>query len=105
MSKYHSRKTLCGGILFDSKKEAARYGVLRLMERAGEIQNLTLQPEFELIPKQKGERAVKYRADFMYEENGRTIVEDVKGMRTREYIIKRKLFRYIYGDKYEFREV
>ena len=126
MSKYNSRKTLIDGITFDSRKEAARYRELMLLQRAGQISNLRLQVRFELIPAQyavtgevyskgprKGrpkrgkciENAVVYVADFVYTENGRTIVEDTKGMRTKDYIIKRKLFRWRYGDQYEFREV
>ena len=56
------------------------------------------------MPKQKGERAVKYIADFVYIENGKTIVEDAKGFKTEKYIIKRKLFKYKYPEC-EFREV
>ena len=91
MSKYNNRKTTVEGITFDSKKEAARFQELRLLERAGTIQDLYCQVEYELIPKQKGERACHYVADFVYIENGKKVVEDVKGRRTREYIIKRKL--------------
>ena len=125
-SKYGARKTVVDGITFDSKKEANRYRELKLLERAGEICCLRLQVPFELIPAQyeetgevytkgasKGqpkrgkciEKAVVYRADFVYTEDGRQIVEDAKGMPTKDYIIKRKLFRQLYGDQYEFREV
>ena len=91
MSKYKNRKTTVDGIVFDSKKEAARYQDLRLLERAGEIQDLRCQVRYEIIPKQNGERACYYVADFAYQEDGNTVVEDVKGRRTRDYIIKRKL--------------
>lgn len=93
--KYRNKKTEIDGILFDSKKEAARYAELKLLEKAGVIKNLELQPKFELMPKQKGkyrnERNCVYIADFMYKENGEIVVEDTKGMKTRDYIIKRKL--------------
>ena len=126
-SKYGARKTVVDGITFDSKKEANRYRELKLLERAGEICCLRLQVPFELIPaqyeetgevytkgKNKGkpkrgkciEKAVTYIADFVYYNSDATVrtVEDVKGMRTPVYIIKRKLFRWRYPD-YEFREV
>ena len=75
---------------------------MRLLERAGEIQDLCAQVKFTLIPTQKQggkvvERPVTYIADFVYTENGEQVVEDVKGMRTKEYIIKRKLMLYIHG--------
>lgn len=110
--KYGNKKVIIDGITFDSKKEARRYRELKLLERAGQIQNLELQKEFELIPTQreadtvgarggikKGkviEHAVKYKADFVYTENGETVVEDTKGMRTKDYIIKRKLMLYVH---------
>lgn len=97
MSKYGARKTIIDGITFDSKKEAARYKELKLMERGGLIQGLVLQQAFELVPKQPGERAVKYIADFVYWEDGKPVVEDVKGKRTRDYIIKRKLMLQVHG--------
>lgn len=96
-SKYRNHKTTVDGITFDSKKEAARYGELKLLERAGEISNLELQPEFELVPPQPGLRAVKYRADFKYTlKGGGKVVEDVKGKRTTEYMIKKKLMAYFH---------
>lgn len=102
MSKFHAKKITVDGETFDSKKEYARYQELMLMQRAGLISELERQPEFELIPKQKRdgkvvERELKYRADFAYKENGETVVEDVKGMKTREYIIKRKLMLWEFG--------
>lgn len=102
MNKYRNIKVIVDGIPFDSRKEANRYCELKLLQRAGQIQNLVLQKEFELLPKQEVdgkvvERAVKYRADFTYEENGKTVVEDTKGFRTPEYILKRKLMLYRYG--------
>lgn len=97
MSKYHNRKTVVDGIVFDSAKEAARWCELRLLERAGEIQGLQRQVRYELIPKQSGERAVNYIADFVYTEAGQTVVEDVKGVKTPEYRLKRKLMLWRHG--------
>lgn len=97
--KYHNTKTVVGDLTFASKKEAARYIELCLLERAGKISDLRTQVPFELIPKQKGERACKYIADFVYTENGKQVVEDVKGKRTPEYIIKRKLLLEKHGIK------
>lgn len=97
MSKYHNTKTTVNGIAFDSKKEAARYGELVWLAKAGAIQDLRLQVPFELIPKQAGERAVRYIADFVYMENGKMVVEDVKGVRTDVYKIKKKLMLAVHG--------
>ena len=88
--------------MFDSIREKKRYNELLLLERAGVITDLRLQVPFELIPAQRingkvVERPCKYIADFVYEENGKTVVEDTKGMRTDKYIIKRKLMLYKYG--------
>lgn len=100
MSKYKNRKTVIDGIAFDSKKEAARYGELQFLAKAGAIQDLRLQVPFELIPKQIRERAVKYIADFVYTENGQMVVEDTKSEITRAnptYILKRKLLLWVHG--------
>lgn len=104
MSKYNSRKTEVSGITFDSKKEAGRYQELLLLAQAGEIKDLKLQPEFTLqeaftTPQGERVRAVKYRADFSYSRRVKEgvdtrwerVVEDVKGVRTKEYQLKRKL--------------
>lgn len=93
MQKYRNKKTVRDGFTFDSKAEAIRYLELILRQRTGEISGLSLQHEFELIPKQAGERSVKYKADFVYNENGEFVVEDVKSKATITpvYIIKRKL--------------
>lgn len=106
--KYHAKKTELDGITFDSRKEAQRYAELRLLERSGAIHNLQRQVRYELIPAQKKdgktvERACHYIADFVYEENGKTVVEDVKGYRTKEYVLKRKLMLQVHG--IEVREV
>ena len=97
--KYHNKKITVNGIKYDSEKEYNRYCELKLLERAGIIKDLQRQVEYELLPKQDGERAVKYKADFVYTENGKQIVEDVKGCRTKDYIIKRKLMLYQHGIK------
>lgn len=101
MSKYHNKKVEIDGIKFDSIKEGQRYLELKLLLKAGKIRDLQMQVEFELIPKQAGERACKYKADFVYHmaDTGKMVVEDVKGKRTREYIIKRKLMLWRHGIK------
>lgn len=118
MNKHKNIKTTIDGITFDSKKESKRYQELKLLEKAGMIQGLELQKKFVLIPSQhetferygkKGQRLkdgirciekeCAYIADFVYQENGKTIVEDVKGRRLPEYIIKRKLMLYMHGIK------
>ena len=105
-NKYNNVKTVVDNIRFDSKKEAARYQELSLLEKKGIIKNLERQKRFELIPSQKDERATYYVADFVYELEGKLIAEDVKSEATRKdktYIIKRKLFKHLYKN-YEFRE-
>ena len=102
VSKYRNRLTTLDGIVFDSAKEARRFAELRLLERAGAISDLQRQVAFTLIPAQKEggktvERAVKYIADFVYKENGETVVEDAKGVRTKEYILKRKILLWEFG--------
>ena len=107
-SKYRSQKAEVDGIVFDSKREANRYTELKLLEKAGKIKNLELQKEYMLIPKQTElvngrmrviEKECTYKADFTYEEDGKTIVEDTKGFRTKDYIIKRKLMLYLHDIK------
>ncbi|WP_318626901.1 DUF1064 domain-containing protein [Paenibacillus polymyxa] len=101
-NKYGAQQTVLNGITFDSKMESMYYTQLNLMERAGLISDLELQPEFVLIPafKKLGRtiRATKYRADFKYKEQGKTIVVDVKGVKTKDFNIKRKLFDSKYPD-------
>ena len=108
-SKYGNKKTVLGNVVYDSQKEANRAFELGLLLKAGEIKNLERQKRFELVPKTETERAVFYCADFVYLEvrTNKMVVEDVKSPATKknkEYIIKRKLFKYLYKD-YEFREV
>ena len=100
MSKYGNIKTVTSdGIKHDSIKEANRWCELLLLQRAGVITDLQRQVKFLLIPKQEGERAVYYIADFTYTENGERVVEDAKGMRTKEYRLKKKMMLYFHGIK------
>ena len=99
-SKYHAQKT-CG---YHSRKEYSRHVELTQMQRMGLISNLREQVKYPLIPTQRDadgrllEKAVCYIADFVYTDgNGDTVVEDTKGVRTPEYIIKRKLMLYIHN--------
>lgn len=96
-SKYRAKKTEVEGIVFDSKKEAERYQSLRLLERCGAIKNLKRQIPFLLIEKSVYGRAVKYVADFVYEEDGVEVVEDVKGYKTDVYKLKRRMMAEKYG--------
>ena len=120
MSKYHSEKIAFNGEKFDSKKEFRRWQELRLLERAGQIRGLVRQVKYELLPPQYEiierysdktgkrlkdgrrlvERGVYYVADFVYDRpDGSLVVEDTKGVRTDDYIIKRKLMLAVYGIK------
>lgn len=101
-SKYGAvRVRTVDGIEHDSKKEAARWQELNLMLRARLIEDLQRQVRFELIPKQDGERACTYIADFVYidRKTGEKVVEDVKSpaTRTEAYRIKRKLMLLVHG--------
>lgn len=102
MSKYRAKKTEIDGIKFDSKKEAKRYIALRELEREGSIEKLTLQPRFLLQEgfrkNGKAYRKIEYVADFMYQQDGKLIVEDVKGIKTDVYKLKQKLFEKRYQD-------
>lgn len=114
-NKYRNTKTIVDGIEFASRKEAGRYQELKILEQCGEIQDLQWQVKYILIPAQrepdvvgvrggikKGkviEKEVAYIADFVYTQGEQTIVEDTKGFRTKEYIIKRKMMLYFYGIK------
>lgn len=115
--KYNNKKIEVDGITFDSKKEANRYKELSLLQKAGKISGLRTQVRYVLIPSQRevsnevytrGENKGKYKpgkllerectyvADFVYYKDGKVIVEDTKGFRTKEYIIKRKLMLYVH---------
>ena len=112
-SKYHSRKITRDGATFDSVKEYRRFCELSLLEKAGAITDLKRQQMFILIPPQREpntvgvrggikegkviERAVTYIADFIYKENGKLVVEDTKGFKTKDYILKRKMMLYFHG--------
>lgn len=97
-NKYGARKlTAPDGQKFDSVKEYHRWGCLRLLERAGKIKDLKRQVSFELIPKQNGERACNYIADFPYYEDGKLVVEDCKGYKTDVYRLKKKLLLWTHG--------
>lgn len=117
-NKYGNRKLNVGGMAFDSKHELHRWNELQMLEKAGAITDLKRQVKFVLIPaqyeegigvykkgKNKGnpkagkllERECSYYADFAYLENGILVVEDAKGVRTKEYVIKRKLMLYVQG--------
>lgn len=117
MNKYHSRKITIGGIAFDSKKESKRWQELCLLQRAGQITDLQRQVKFVLIPtqyekfprhsKKTGKRLkdgirtleqeCSYVADFVYMKDGKQVVEDTKGVKTKDYIIKRKLMLHVHG--------
>jgi ribosomal protein S8 len=104
-NKFGNKKTWVGDQQFDSKKEAKRYGDLVLLEKAGQIKNLECQVSFEFVIggkvlKSKAKRRVKYIADFVYEEKGERVVEDVKSVATeadRVYRIKRALMQHVNG--------
>lgn len=100
--KYGNRKVVRDGIEFDSIKECQRYCELKLMQRAGLISDLQTQVSFELIPAQRidgkvVERAVNYIADFVYQQDGQKVVEDTKGFKTKDYILKRKLMLWVHN--------
>ena len=109
--KYNASKVVIDGHRFDSRREARRYEELKQREAAGKIAQLELQPRFELQPafRYRGEavRKIEYVADFRYldYERGGLVVEDVKGMKTDVYRLKRKLFLAKYGDGVIFEEV
>ena len=115
-NKYYNKKCTVNGIIFDSRKEARRYQELLLLQRAGVIKSLQRQVKYVLIPAQYEsyerygktgqeltpgkkliERECAYVADFVYVEDGKTVIEDTKGMKTKDYIIKRKLMLYTHG--------
>ena len=102
MNKYRNRKIVVDNIRFESNLEANRYQELKLLQKAKQISNLRLQVPFLLQEgfKKNGKthRKIEYIADFVYEENGQTIVEDTKGMKTETFKIKQKLFEYKYPD-------
>jgi hypothetical protein len=117
-NKYHAKKITVDGETFDSQKEYQRWCQLRMLQKAGEIEGLQRQVTYTLIPEQREqskdvfrrgvkagqpkpgkvlEKPVTYKADFVYFEIGREVVEDVKGFKTKDYIIKRKLMLHIHN--------
>lgn len=106
-NKYNAQKCKIRGSVFDSLKEGQRYQVLTLLQKSGQICDLQRQKKYVLIPAQRDEngklieREVSYVADFVYTENGKEVVEDVKGYKEgaayRIFAIKRKMMLYIHG--------
>lgn len=108
-NKYNNHKTIVDGIKFDSIREAERYQELKLLEEAGEISHLELQPvvvlQDKFIYQGKTIRAITYRADFAYFDRtvNMCVIEDAKGMETDVFKIKKKMFLKKYGDLYDLR--
>lgn len=114
-SKYGNKKAIHNGITFDSRRERDRYISLLTLLRAGEISDLKMQVPFEIIPavyetvekqlktkvkmvEQRVQRATHYIADFVYKDkDGNLVVEDSKGCRTKEYLLKKKMMRAFLG--------
>ena len=94
-NKYGNEAVTVDGLKFHSRREAKRYRELRVMQRAGQITGLRLQVSFKLIV--NGVLVCRYRADFVYVERGARVVEDCKGFRTREYEMKKRLMRAVWG--------
>lgn len=98
MNKFHAKKVTVDGMTFDSKREYRRWLDLQLLQRAGRISDLRRQVRFRLCDTPFDEdgralfRGVSYIADFVYVEDGKTVVEDCKGFRTDAYQIKKKWF-------------
>lgn len=118
MSKYGNRKVMVDGIVFDSVREARRYKELKALEATGALRDLQRQVKYTLIPEQRDfcneiytrgrnkgcfkpgkllEKECSYIADFVYTRDGKTVVEDAKGVRTDVYRIKRKLMLWVHG--------
>lgn len=89
--KYNNKKIEIDGHVFDSLKEGKRYMELKLLQKSGQIQDLKIQVPFILFEKNKYGNKMKYLADFVYMQNGETIVEDVKGFKTQVYKIKKRI--------------
>lgn len=99
-SKYNATATVIDGLRFDSKAEARRYGELTLLARAGEIRHLKIHPQYRL--EVNGEHICVYEADFSYQDSRGTLhVEDVKGVRTALFLLKKKLLKACYGIEVE----
>ena len=106
-NKYHAKKTVVDGMVYDSKKEAARFQELKLLELSGYISDLRKQVKFSICPKSGGNKRERfYIADFVYTEGGKQIIEDVKSPATRSnpvYSLKKALVQWQYPH-YIFRE-
>ena len=102
MNKYRNKKVIVDDYIFDSIQESRIYKELKMLLKTGKIQDLKLQPRFVLQDsfKKNGRtfRKIEYISDFQYIENGKTIVEDVKGMQTDVFKLKHKLFEKKYPD-------
>lgn len=95
-NKFGAQSVVIDGERFDSRWEGERWNQLRLAVRAGLITDLRRQVSYELAV--NGVKICSYRADFVYrDETGKEVVEDAKGHRTREYLIKKALMRAIHG--------
>lgn len=95
MNKFNNKRTEVDNITFDSAKEARRYMELKILQATGEISGLELQVTYPFIINKH--KVCSYRADFRYKEKGKEIVEDVKGVRTSLYRLKKKLMKACYG--------
>jgi len=113
-NKYGNRRTVVDGIAFDSRAEANRYRELKLLERAGEITTLELQPRFTLMEGARVNgrkiRSITYTADFRYRDGDTMVIEDVKGTETAVFRLKARLLKLAFADKFnsgawEFRVV
>lgn len=94
--KYRNTPTEVDGIRFASKREANRYSELKILERCGEIHELTLQPRFDI--EVAGKKVATYVADFSYfRRTAKRVIEDAKGVRTPLYKLKKKLVEAMYG--------
>jgi hypothetical protein len=96
-NKYRNTPTTVDGITFASKREADRYVQLRLFEKCGIISNLELQKRFVIVPKSEHGKALFYICDFCYTKDGKTVVEDAKGVRTAIYRLKKRLVQEMHG--------
>jgi hypothetical protein len=95
--KYRNRRTTVDGITFDSAKEARRWGELKLLQRAGEITDLERQVAFPLMV--NGHKIGRFTADFVYRKpDGSRVIEDAKGYRTRDFILRAKLMAALHGE-------
>lgn len=101
MNKYGAKKTVIDGTTFASKAESLRYIALRILENNGHISYLKTQVKFDLAPsvviQGRKRPPIRYIADFVYMQDGKQVVEDVKGMLTPVYRLKRHLMATVHG--------